>query len=75
MIVASMDQMVSPSINYKGSMERKRSFGHRSLRCVWTNVNFLTKRESTPQMISRHFTERLGLGGSSLLPTILNKML
>jgi hypothetical protein len=28
--------MVSPSINYKGSMERKRSFGHPSLKCMST---------------------------------------
>jgi hypothetical protein len=42
--VASMEQMtssvvkqmVSPSINYKGSVERKRSFGHPSLRCMST---------------------------------------
>jgi len=28
--------MISPSINYKGSMESKRSFGHPSLKCMST---------------------------------------
>ena len=44
MTIASMEQMtssvvkqmVSPSINYKGSVESKRSFGHPSLRCMPT---------------------------------------